>query len=253
MLRNYGRWAYISGRIKMLPAQTNVGRALSREEEARLLEAIRQSCSPALYPFFILSLDSGLRPSETRSIRRSNLLLSWRDGVISGGEIVVGNSKTEAGAGRIIPLTRRAREALTVWLARFPEATADSLVFPFHRVAMANRYFSHVYDVNLDRPMSSSSYRTAFRTACRRAGIRLRFYDARHTFVTRLAENSTVSEETIRQLTGHVNPRMLGRYAHIRVQARRNAIATLEADTEMQKPTDVLGHNIGHNPTTDAS
>lgn len=56
-----------------------------------------------------------------------------------------------------------------------------------------------------------------------------RFYDARHSFVTKLATNPAISEETIRQLAGHVSPRMLGRYAHIRAQARRDAIATLEA------------------------
>jgi integrase len=77
--------------------------------------------------------------------------------------------------------------------------------------------------------MSASSYRTAFRTARQKAGIRLRFYDARHTFVTRLAENSSVSEETIRQLAGHVSPKMLSRYAHIRAEARRDAISTLES------------------------
>ena len=85
-----------------------------------------------------------------------------------------------------------------------------------------------VYDVRLERPMSMSSYKRAFETAKKKAGVGCRFYDARHTFITRLAENPTVSEETIRQLAGHVNPKMLGRYAHIRVEARRAAIATLE-------------------------
>ena len=58
--------------------------------------------------------------------------------------------------------------------------------------------------------------------------------------MTRLAENPKVSEETIRQLAGHVSPRMLARYAHIRAQARRDAIATLEraevADFEVESP-----------------
>src|SRR5262249_42451819 len=85
-----------------------------------------------------------------------------------------------------------------------------------------------VYDVRLERPMSMSSYKRGFETAKRKAGVECRFYDARHTFITRLAENPTVSEETIRQLAGHVNPKMLGRYAHIRVEARRAAISTLE-------------------------
>lgn len=77
-------------------------------------------------------------------------------------------------------------------------------------------------------PMSTYSYKTAFNTARETAKIACRFYDARHSFITWLAENPTISEETIRQLAGHVSPRRLTRYAHIRVQARRDAIATLE-------------------------
>lgn len=109
-------------------------------------------------------------------------------------------------------------------------------MFPFHRVAIAgDRRVPCVYDVKLDRPMSASSYSKAFQTARRKAGVALRFYDSRHTFVTRLAENPTVSIETVKQLAGHVDPRMLSRYAHIRAQARRDAIATLEVGTAVLK------------------
>jgi integrase len=230
ILRHYGRWAQISGRVTMLSQRSDVGRALGREEEARLLEAIGQSRSPALYPFFVLSLDAGLRPSETRALRRSSFMLNWQDGTIVEGEIIVGQSKTEAGRGRIVPLTKRAGAALTLWLSRFPDAGLETYAFPFHRVAIAGAERKPcIYDVNLDRPMSASSYKTAFETARKKAGLRVRFYDARHTFVTRLAENPVVSEETIRQLAGHVSPRMMARYAHIRAQARRAAIATLES------------------------
>jgi hypothetical protein len=146
-------------------------------------------------------------------------------------EVIVARSKTEAGSGRLVPLTRRAREALASWMLHFPDATPENYLFPFHRVAIAGfKRRAIVYDVKLDRPMSPSSYRTAFETARKRSGVRCRFYDARHTFITRLAENPAISEETIRQLAGHVSPRMMSRYAHIRTKARREAIATLEVD-----------------------
>ena len=62
--------------------------------------------------------------------------------------------------------------------------------------------------------------------------------------LTRLAENPSISEETIRQLAGHVSPRMLARYAHIRAAARRDAIAALEPSsrvyTERQNEADEL-------------
>jgi integrase len=233
ILRYYGLWAPFSGRVKMLRQRSDVGRALDLEEEHRLLEAIKQSRSPALYPFFVLSLDAGLRPSETRTLCRSNLRLQWREGAVVAGEIIVGRSKTEAGAGRLIPLTRRACAALSLWLSRLPEGHPESYLFPSHRVAIAGYARKPwIYDMKLDQQMSPSSYRTAFATALKRAGVRYRFYDARHTFVTRLAENPAVAEETIRQLAGHVSPRMLGRYAHIRAAARRAVIATLEPSPE---------------------
>ena len=129
----------------------------------------------------------------------------------------------------MIPLTRRACAALTLWISRFANAGPDAFVFPFHHVGFAgNDRKAHLWGVDHTRPMSTYSYKTAFNTARHKAGVDYRLYDARHTFVTRLAENPKVSEETIRQLAGHVSPRMLARYAHIRAQARREAIATLE-------------------------
>jgi integrase len=236
VLRRFGLWAGISYRVKMLKERTDTGRALSREDEAKLLEAIAQSPSAALYPFFVLSLDAGLRPAETRALRRSDLNLAWHAGVIASSEVIVGRSKTEAGSGRSIPLTQRACGALTLWLSRIGEAGPDAFLFPFHHVGLAgNGRKAHLWGIDLDRPMSTYSYKTAFNTAREKTTVECRFYDARHSFVTRLAENPTISEETIRQLAGHISPRMLARYAHIRVQARRDAIATLEPQGMAEK------------------
>ena len=158
LLKHYGLWASISGRVKMLRERTDTGRALSPEDERKLLDASAQSSSPALYPFFLLSLDAGLRPSETRSLYRRDLKLVWRDGGIVEGEIFVGRSKTDAGSGRLIPLTRRACAALTLWLSYFPEAGQDAFVFPFHHVGFAgNRRRPHVWGVELNRPMGTYS------------------------------------------------------------------------------------------------
>jgi integrase len=157
------------------------------------------------------------------------LKLAWRDGAIMDGELTVARSKTDAGTGRKIPLTRRCAAALTLWLARFPEAKPECYVFPFHHVGFSgNGRKPHIWGIELNRPMGQYSYNRAFNTARKKAEVDYRLYDARHTFITRLAENPRVSEETIRQLAGHVSPSMLSRYSHIRTQARRDAIATLE-------------------------
>jgi len=237
ILRKYKLWAAIAPDVKMLSENKSAGRALSTEDERKLLDAIGQSISPALYPFFILTLDAGLRPAETRALKHRNLKLVWRKGVIVEGQITVGRSKTEAGEGRVIPLTHRASAALTLWLGRFPDAEPDSYLFPHHHVGFAgNDRKPHLWDIDLTRPMGTHSYKRAYDTARIRASVDYRLYDARHTFVTRLAENPNISEETIRQLAGHVNQRMLARYAHIRVQARRDAIATLDREGSQKWP-----------------
>ena len=137
--------------------------------------------------------------------------------------------KTDAGTGRVVPLTRHVCAALTLWPSRFADAGPDCYVFPFHHVGFSgNDRKPHIWGIELNRPMGQYSHNRAFNTARKEAGVDYRLYDARHTFITRLAENPRVSEETIRQLAGHVSPSMLSRYSHIRMQARRDAIATLE-------------------------
>ena len=51
-----------------------------------------------------------------------------------------------------------------------------------------------------------------------------RLRDLRHTFATRLAENG-VSESTMLALLGHMSRAMLERYSHIRMAAKREAMA----------------------------
>jgi integrase len=112
ILRYHGQWFRISGRIRMLRQNAEAGRALSIDESERLLAAIADSRSKALYPFFLLSLDAGLRPSESRSLKRLNIRARWNGETIVEAEVLIDRSKTEAGTGRIVPLTRRVREAL---------------------------------------------------------------------------------------------------------------------------------------------
>jgi len=54
----------------------------------------------------------------------------------------------------------------------------------------------------------------------------LRFHDLRHHCITELAE-SQASEQTIRSIAGHVSPRMLEHYSHIRLDAKRAALEAL--------------------------
>ena len=67
----------------------------------------------------------------------------------------------------------------------------------------------------------------------------------RHTFISRLAENPNVSEQTIKALAGHVSRQMLERYSHIRSQAKQAAIQALE-QAAIEPNLQAIGHRIGH-------
>lgn len=74
-----------------------------------------------------------------------------------------------------------------------------------------------------------SSWRSAWRRLTRAAGLRgLRFHDLRHHCITRLAE-AGVPEQTLMAIAGHVSREMLEHYSHIRMQAKREAVAALES------------------------
>jgi hypothetical protein len=56
----------------------------------------------------------------------------------------------------------------------------------------------------------------------------LRFHDLRHHAITELAESQT-SDQTIMSIAGHVSPKMLAHYSHVRLGAKRTALDALSA------------------------
>jgi integrase len=241
ILKTHGLWGAISDKVKSLRERRDVGRAIGTVDEKKLIDAAANSRSPALLPLLIVSLDSGLRASEVRSLRRKDLKLEWRNGVIKNGELTVPKSKTEAGTGRTVPFTSRVCAVLTLWLSRFSNAEPNDYVFPRFSVGVeGNARRPHFYSVTMNEPIGE--WKKAWMIALSKAGkvgcntpdelknakpLRYRWHDCRHTFVTRLAENPNISEETIRALAGHVSKKMLERYSHIRIAAKQAAIATL--------------------------
>ncbi len=212
-------------------------------DEAKLIAAASASRSPALLPLLLISLDTGMRTSEVQALRGKDLKITWVSGNIASGEVVVPKSKTAAGTGRLIPFTRRVCACLSLWLSRFPDARPSSFVFPFHQVGISgNARTAQVYDVELERPMGS--WRKAWLGACKGAGVRYRWHELRHTFVSRLAESASISEQTIRSLAGHVSRQMLEHYSHIRSEAKQSAIRCLE-DQESAAVLKRMGTKLG--------
>ena len=168
-----------------------------------------------------------MRASEAKTLRRRDLNLELQDSLIARGELVVAKSKTDAGTGRKIPLTKRACSVLTLWFSRLPQADQEAFIFPSHQIGFAGDARGPlIYAVDYQQPLSE--WKSAWYTALRQTGLKYRWHDLRHTLITRLLENPNNSEETVRALAGHVSRKMMEHYSYIRQKAKEAAIAGLE-------------------------
>ena len=228
VLKRYGLWAPIAGRIQKLRENHDVGRAISHDHEAKLLDACRRSKAPSLLRLFIFAHDTGLRASEIQALRRRDLRLDWKAGIIAAGEVVVPRSKTEAGTGRSVPFTQQLCGTLTLWLCDFqPPQKILTCSHAIRCRCSKEGGIRGIVSPVLSKPVQS--WQRAWRTALKEAGVHYRWHDLRHTFITRFAENPAVSGQTIKALAGHVSKQMLERYSHIRRQAKQDAIAALHS------------------------
>lgn len=241
ILKHFNLWWPMADVVKMVRERQNVGKALSHEEETRLIDAAARSGSPVLLPLIVLSLDTGLRAAEVRALRRKDLKAVFKDNHIIEGEVFVPTSKTEAGTGRTVPLTLRACKAMTLWFAQIPETGPEAYLFPRHQVGFdGNTRRLKICKLCFDEPIGE--WKTAWRRALKHANVKARWHDLRHTLISRLAENPNVSEETIRAIAGHVAPAMLRRYSHIRASAKREAIKSLENDRFGREGAQIEAH-----------
>jgi integrase len=223
VLRKHRLWANIQPDVKMLRAREDVGRALSADEEHRLLIACKKSLSRSLPVAVQVALHTGLRLSELR-------LLRWRQIDLLEKSLRVGKSKTAAGEGRIVPLSDTAANALQEWRGNFPGAIPAHYVFPAERYRLsgaegAARGKVIPYMTNPEKPIGS--WKTAWTTARRESKVSCRWHDMRHCFVSHMAE-SQASDATIMALAGHLSRKMMERYSHTRAEAKRDAIAVLD-------------------------
>jgi integrase len=87
------------------------------------------------------------------------------------------------------------------------------------------------FEFDPTRPVGS--WRTAWRTIVKKAGLSgFRFHDLRHTAISSLGE-AGVPDRVIMDIAGHVSQRMLRRYSHIQLEAKRVAIQVLSNRPQM--------------------
>ena len=240
VLKKAKRWHLFADEIKPLPLRQSVGRALSYEGKLKLLKtaALRPEWQNAAWAA-TLALNTTMRGCEIKQ-------LCWQDIDLMEKTLTIRKSKTEAGE-RVIPLNTDAWNTILLLYRRaqgLGEIRSDHYVFPACEAS------------HFDPTHPQASWRTAWRNltrliqcpACGRqqgpsetcgnpqcntdlkkvksplAG--LRFHDLRHHAITELAE-SQASDSTVMAIAGHVSPKMLAHYSHVRLQAKRTALDSL--------------------------
>ena len=183
---------------------------LNEEQLDRFIEAIREE--PMWYDFFYTEITTGLRRGEICGLKWDDLdettgKLKVRRSirVAPGGELEVGETKTEKGTrGILLPpstlhlLKERRKSALTEWI--FP-----SLLAP-------------------EKPTSPNAAYQRLKDILKGAGLPdIRFHDLRHTFATH-ALTSGVDAKTLSGILGHINASFtLDTYTHVTTDMQKNA------------------------------
>ena len=231
ILKRAKLWARVADDIKPLKEPSTIGRALTEDDKQRLLKtAVMRPEWETAFLAAILCLNTTSRGCELKG-------LQWSDVDLFDRTVTIRKSKTAAGV-RAIPLTDVACTALARLRTRaesFGPVDSAHYVFAAYGTRMTFNDTTIVGSkmVAFDPTRHVDSWRTAWRTLTKKAGLPgFRFHDLRHCAITSLAE-SGASDSTIMAIAGHVSRRMLERYSHVRMEAKRKAVECLSKSSKM--------------------
>ncbi len=221
ILRRHRMWANMQPDVKMMTVHETTGKALTDDEERRLLDACQERRSRALLPVVTLALHTGMRRGEIQSLR-------WSQVDFLNRTLTVGATKTAAGTGRVIPLNERALMTLQTWATNFPDRKPEHFVFPWEHYGLAgNDRKPHAKTMDPNMPVGE--IKTAWESAKAKAGVESRFHDLRHTACTRLLERGA-SLSVVASIMGWsagTTAKMAKRYGHIGSDVQRTALDAL--------------------------
>jgi len=205
-------WSLLWPKVRKLEERKDVGRALSPAEQNALLDGLQNRRTPHLATLIPLLLLTGMRAGEALS-------LTWGQIDLMGKSLAVGRAKTANGTGRVIPINDDLASVLAAhrawFVEKFGEPQPEHYLFPWGKPVPSDPA-RHATDIT----WGWDQLRAA-------TGVSCRLHDLRHTFATRLAEDGT-PESTMLALMGHMSRAMLERYSHIRIAAKRAAMANIK-------------------------
>jgi len=213
-----------------LKVRQNVGKAYTPAEKERMLEEARKARSPHIYLALTLALNAGMRDAEIKT-------LTWGQLDFTKKYLAVGQSKTEAGEGRTIPLNSTLLEVFSEYgewyREKFGQPRTEWYVFPFGKPSPSDP----------TRPVTT--LKTAWNNVREKAKVTGRWHDNRHTLITDLAE-SGAGDQTIMDIAGHVSKQMLKHYSHIRMEAKRRALESIVPGKSIAEETSQTGQTVGY-------
>ena len=126
------KWSVLWPKVRKLEERKDVGKALSGDEETRLLESVAAGVSPnrsqTLGAFIRIALLTGMRAGEITS-------LTWGRVDFARRVVTVGRAKSSSGTGRQIPMNCDLVAVLSAhadWFTqRFGPTAPEHYLFPF--------------------------------------------------------------------------------------------------------------------------
>lgn len=207
-----------AARIKLLPEENERTRVMTPFEEKEIIGKSPEWMRPVIR----IAVLAGLRQSEILELRRKD---------VRGGMIYV-SAGCKSHERREVPITPDLEPVLASLTRQKEQEGSEGRLF---WNACPGEAVGKLY--------TRDQVSDHFTRAVRNAEVKdLHFHDLRRTFASRLAERG-VSLQTIADLLGHGATYVTERYAHLRPETLREAVALLSLG---QKPAEV-----GKNPATE--
>lgn len=228
-------WQTLADDVVIPRPPETIGRALTAAQKKTLLAVASERPEwETAYLASVIALSTTMRGIEIKRLR-------WQDVSLESdpATLTIHKSKTSAGE-RIIPLTREAEAAFVRLRARselFSTVQPDHFIFA--RFRSVGRFEGRVIQerriLEFDPTQAIGSWKKAWRKLTTQAGLPgLRFHDCRHSTITALLTNPNVSIQTAKSIAGHVSQRMIDRYSHIHLEAKRSAVEALSLPPQAQ-------------------
>jgi integrase len=224
ILSHHEQWK-LGGKYERLPEPVSeIGRALTVEEEVRLFDTARSRPEWAVaYHATVLENETGMRGAEVRNLQLKRIDLAT-------AEVHLQKSKTKGGI-RTIALTPDALGALNALMTRAEMLGAkgpDDYLLPAYVDDIGRDSRGRTVNIRrFDPSQPTKGWRTSWRKMTFAANLKgLRGHDLRHNWITSHAEIGT-PQSVLEAQAGHLSKRMSDRYKHISEGAARKAAGEL--------------------------